>query len=117
MKHPEGSGFYYLSFAIAEWLRGISAERAVAYVEVDCFGGSCERSAALWQGGKLLYLAYEDAFQRAGVHVSLRENPVNQVLRLLGVSLSGALDEFEALGLGRHRETEDWISAAKESDG
>ena len=30
-------------------------------------------------------------------------------LRLIGVKVGAALDEFEAIGLHRHRHTEDWL--------
>lgn len=34
--------------------------------------------------------------------------PVSEALRRVGVELGDALDEFEVLGLGRHRHTGDW---------
>src|SRR3989440_7835863 len=34
----------------------------------------------------------------------------NQALRQLGVPRGAAFDEFEAVGLGRHRHTEDWLA-------
>ncbi|HTF08552.1 MAG TPA: hypothetical protein VK659_10325 [Asanoa sp.] len=32
-------------------------------------------------------------------------------LPLMGVQRSGQHDEFDALGLGRHRDTEEWLTA------
>jgi hypothetical protein len=37
--------------------------------------------------------------------------PFNQALRELGVDRGDAFDEFDALGLGRWRHTEDWLTA------
>jgi hypothetical protein len=34
----------------------------------------------------------------------------NQALRQLGVTRGAAFDEFEAVNLGRHRHTEDWLA-------
>ena len=35
--------------------------------------------------------------------------PINKVLNLLGVEVGTAFDEFEALELWKHRQTEDWL--------
>ena len=35
--------------------------------------------------------------------------PLSEGLRFLGVKKGSAPDEFEAVGLGRHRETDDWV--------
>jgi hypothetical protein len=37
----------------------------------------------------------------------------NQALRKLGVDRGEALDEFEALNLGKHRHTENWPAMAR----
>ncbi len=34
--------------------------------------------------------------------------PFNRILRELGVTCADAFDEFDAVGLYRHRSTEDW---------
>ncbi len=44
--------------------------------------------------------------------VDLARSPVNQVLRRLGVLRGEAIDEFDAVGLNRHRSTEDWVKIA-----
>jgi len=33
---------------------------------------------------------------------------INEALRALGVKASGMFDEFEAVGLGQHRDTDEW---------
>ena len=101
-------GFVYLTPTIAAWLSRISEDGAVAYVEVECYGGPCQRSAAIWDRGNLRHLAYDDDEWLASLRIPPVHNPVNQVLRYLGVSTEGSRDEFDALGFGRHRRTEDW---------
>jgi len=52
---------------------------------------------------------------RQPVGVVLREIaqwPFNQVLRRLGVLRGEAIDEFDAVGLNRHRSTDDWVKIA-----
>jgi len=34
---------------------------------------------------------------------------VDEALRALGVSASGAFDEFDAAGFGKRRHTDDWL--------
>ena len=38
-----------------------------------------------------------------------QQDVINEVLRMYGVSKNRSRDEFDAVGLGRHRSTEDWI--------
>jgi hypothetical protein len=71
---------------------------AVGYLEAEYFGGQGEQAAVLWQGG-----------QRQGVW-GPNYGALNTVLRALGVSASLVNeDEFDAVGLGRHRHTDEWL--------
>lgn len=36
-------------------------------------------------------------------------SPISQALRRLGVVKGDHVDEFDAIGLGRHRDTDDWL--------
>ena len=38
---------------------------------------------------------------------------ISQALRLIGVVTEQGMDEFDTLGLGRHRETHQWVESAK----
>lgn len=73
-----------------------SAKKKIAYVEAEFFGGDGTQAAAVWEEGSLIF----------GPVVA--NNAINQALRLLGVSKHEHLDEFAALSLGRHRDTEEW---------
>lgn len=37
-------------------------------------------------------------------------SPISRALARLGVTRAGARDEFDAVGLGRHRSTENWAT-------
>jgi len=58
-------------------------------------------------GGRLvlgpLFVGENEHFAPAG-------SPISQVLARLGAVREGHQDEFDAIGLGRHRDTEDWLS-------
>ena len=89
--------FYKFTPAISEWLRLISLSAPAAYVEAEYFGGSGGQSAVVWSLG---------AESLPPTHSS---DAINRALRLLGVSHGSWHDEFEAVGLPRHRHTDDWL--------
>jgi hypothetical protein len=95
---PAFEEFYGLGPGLAELGAGWSAGGAVAYVETDYFGGEGKQAAVLWERGPI---AYGPARGTLG--------PINDVLRRLGVERGGHTDEFDAAGLGRHRNNRDWI--------
>ena len=75
----------------------LSIESRLAYVEAEFFGG--EGTQAAW------LIENENEFKEAFVH----ESAINEALKWLGVSADSGRDEFDALGLGKHRDTADWI--------
>ncbi len=85
------------------WLAArLSAAGRVVYVEAEFFGGVGEQISAGWEAGQLVFGPVN-----AG-------DAINQALRWLGVKVEpvpGELlsDEFDGLGLGRHRFTERWV--------
>jgi hypothetical protein len=89
-------GFYKLSPEIEEWAKRISASGFVAYVEAEFFGGDGGQGAIAWNAG---YRVLEPINE---------QNAINRVLKLLGVDRKNAYDEFDAVGLGKHRDTNDW---------
>jgi hypothetical protein len=66
-----------------------------------------EQRAAVWADGGLvlgpLGVAEGERFPAAG-------SPISQALRRLGATAPDGEDEFSAVGLGRHRGSEAWIS-------
>lgn len=100
-------GFWRLPAGFERELAGWSADGPVAYVEAEFFGGVGTQRAALWAGGELalgpLSVDEGEPFEPAG-------SPISQVLARLGVRREGGLDEFDAAGLGRHRDTAGWLA-------
>jgi hypothetical protein len=79
----------------------------IAYVEVELFGGDGPSTAQVWEAGAVVF---------GPIHVSEDElvnppegSPASQALRRLGVDAGSHHDEFDAVGLGRHRFTEQWL--------
>ena len=100
-------GFEKLPANLEPLLATCSSAAPLSYVEAEFFGGDGTQRAALWSGGRLAAgpISLEED-QRWGPDGS----PISQILRLLGVDRGSRHDEFEALGLGRHRRTTDWLS-------
>jgi hypothetical protein len=70
--------------------------KQIAYVESEFFGGQGTQAAAIWKEGSLVFGPV------------IADDAINQALRLLGVSKEDRIDEFDALDLNRHRDTEKW---------
>ncbi|MGK4597926.1 MULTISPECIES: hypothetical protein [Amycolatopsis] len=85
-----------------------SEHGAVAYVEAEYFGGAGTQFAQVWEGGETvlgpLQVDEDEPDPADG-------SPISQALRRLGVLKGDHFDEFDAVGLGRHRDTDDWLSA------
>ena len=86
--------------AIAE---AIAKAGRVAYVEAEFFGGDGTQACVTW-----------DETLKASQPV-VDASAINTALRFLGVTVGDHHDEFDALGLGRHRATEDWEGMAEPS--
>jgi hypothetical protein len=95
----DAPGFFKLPTGFDRELAGWSAAGPVAYVEAEFFGGVGSQCAALWEGGRLTL----------GPMAADEDGPISQVLARLGVSRDGQRDEFDTVGLDRHRHTEDWL--------
>jgi hypothetical protein len=84
---------------LTAWLRDISRDGGVAYVEALFFGDSGGQEASVWRDGEVVL----------GPLTSSAAGPINEALRYLGVPLDPTRnDEFDALGLGQHRRTDQW---------
>jgi hypothetical protein len=104
----ELDGFWKAPAGFGSTLAACSAKGPVAYVEADYFGGTGTQSAQVWDNGKVvlgpLRLAEKEPSPAAG-------SPISQALRQLGATRGDHFDEFDAVGLGRHRDTERWLPA------
>ncbi|MFG2658671.1 hypothetical protein [Streptomyces sp. NPDC048425] len=102
-------GFWRLPGGFEKSLAAWSAAGPVAYVEAEYFGGVGEQRAAVWDGGTI---ALGPLHEEPGRRLPLDGSPVSQALRWLGVVATAGQDEFSAVGLDRHRHSEDWIADA-----
>ena len=73
----------------------------VAFVHSPTFGGTADEAVAVWREGELVWQARAEDLTD--------ERLSAEAFRLVGVVASEGLDEFDTLGLGRHRETEGWF--------
>jgi hypothetical protein len=69
-----------------------------AYVEAEYFGGTGTQASVVFRNGRI----------ELGPLVS--ESAINQAVAALGALKGSSHDEFEALGLGKYRETDGWLS-------
>jgi hypothetical protein len=86
--------------AVAE---AIAKAGRVVYVEAEFFGGDGTQACVTW-----------DATLQASQPL-VGTSAINTALRFLGVTVGDHHDEFDALGLGRHRATDDWEGMAEPS--
>lgn len=103
---PELGGFWKAPAGFGRVLAACSAAGPVAYIEADYFGGTGTQSAQVWDEGKValgpLHLGERERFAAGG-------SPISQALRRLGADKGDHFDEFDAVGLGRHRDTNGWL--------
>jgi len=102
--HPEG--FTYLSEQLAKELRLASVGGMLMYFETEYFGGSGVQGAAVFCDGATVFGPKAAEF-----------GPINEALARLGVRVSSpGRDEFDTVGLDRHRHTEDWLGEGRGDD-
>ena len=97
--------FWRLTTGLARLGAEMSRGGRVAYVETDYFGGSGDQAAMVWEDGEVLSPPYK-----------ARIGAIHSALMWLDVEKGEADDRFDALGLGRHRHTDDWAEAALAED-
>ena len=78
----------------------------LAYVEADYFGGHEEQTAIIFDSGQVQWTSPPGDAKSA----AWPNSPISQALRMLGVVAHPEKDEFDTVGLGRHRHTEAWLS-------
>ena len=83
--------------SVVDLLRSLSRDGRAAYIEAEIFGGAGLQACLLADAGEIVDTIYVD------VHA------INAALAFLGVTAEGGQDEFDAVGLGRHRWTEEWM--------
>ncbi|MER5987056.1 hypothetical protein [Streptomyces sp. NPDC001787] len=108
----ELDGFRKAPAGFERLLTACSEAGPVAYIEADYFGGAGTQTAQVWDAEKMvlgpLHLAEGEPSPSSGT-------PISQALRRLGAAAGDRVDEFSAVGLDRHRDTDDWLSPANRS--
>lgn len=102
-RETEPAGFLYTHSILMEAIARRSGATGLAYVAAELFGGVGDQGAVLYRSGSLEWIS-----EFGPIRKSMRLTPISQALQILGVDRTGHVDEFAAVGLGRHRRTEDW---------
>jgi hypothetical protein len=104
---PQPNGFWKMPAGFDHALAACSTTGPIAYLEADYFGGTGSQNAQVWDSGHSvlgpLHLAENQP-------IPADSGPISQALRRLGVDKGHHHDEFDAVGLGRHRDTDDWLA-------
>lgn len=90
--------FWKFSPALCALAVSLVEDRPYAYIETDYFGGVGTQAAGAWKGHEVVMAP-----------VQAEIGPINDVLSQLGVRRGLTQDQFDRVGLSRHRHTEDWL--------
>jgi hypothetical protein len=90
-------GFEFLSNVVSAWVQSLSQGMTLAYLEAEFISGEGTESAVVWRDGVRVL---------GPLHGT---GAVNRALRTLGVSVPSRREEFEVVGLGKHRNPEEWL--------
>ncbi|WP_160713459.1 hypothetical protein [Chitinophaga solisilvae] len=96
-------GFEYLTVTIEMNVLGAIKEKPLAYVEVTYFGGEGGQTGIIWKDGK------------RNAELAYGQEAINIVLRTFDVIADHNKDEFDTLGFGRYRHTQDWTQSGDHS--
>jgi|SRR5262245_7639243 len=104
--------FYKISPQLTHLAKQLSLAGPIAYIETEYFGGTGSQSAVVWENGTIILgpCTSETVYTADdGAQEPLAHGSINRALRCLGVLRETAIDEFDAVGLGRFRSNEGWI--------
>jgi len=88
----------FLTTDVEDVILALIGNDKLSYVEIEYFGGEGGQSGIIWKDGKRIF------------EIEFQQEVVNAILREFGVEKEEKMrDEFDTVGLGRHRNTEDWI--------
>jgi hypothetical protein len=89
--------FAFLTSNIQDRILELTPTGMIGYVEAEYHDGKGTQSGILWNNG--IRIAFFANINRA----------INAILKILGVSAEYGMDEFDTIGLDRHRDTSDWL--------
>jgi len=82
-------------------IKEFGKDKTIAKIETDYFGGSGHQSAKLFIENKRVYNESDE--------FNFGVNPINDVLKLMGVEPKPGMDRFDTIGLGKYRSNSDFI--------
>ncbi|MBI5101177.1 MAG: hypothetical protein HZB33_05010 [Nitrospirae bacterium] len=92
-------GWHSLPENIGELCSRLSMNGKIAYIEAEFFGGEGIQAYVLWQDGKMTG------------EVTISQTAINDAIHFLGAVPNPNLDHFDSVGLGTHRNTDDWLKS------
>lgn len=81
-------------------VRSFGKNKTIASISTDYFGGSGHQEAKLFVNNKKEYDKSSE--------YDFRSNPINDVLKMLGVSKKDGSDEFDTINLSNYRSNQDF---------
>jgi hypothetical protein len=82
-------------------IKEFGKDKTIAKIETDYFGGPGYQSAKLFVNNKRVYNESDE--------FNFGVNPINDVLKLMGVEPITVMDLFDTIGLGKYRSNSDFI--------
>jgi len=92
----EISSYEFLTENVENKTLDLIGNKKLAYVESEFFGGQGGHIGLIWEYGQREFMG------------EYKKDTLNEILKKLGVIRNGNQDEFETVGLDRHRNTKDW---------
>jgi hypothetical protein len=86
----------------------ISHNGSVACVNTYYFGAQGGQEALVSDKGSLRFSSASPGHDQ-----NWPNSPISQTLRIIGVVAEQGMDEFDTVGLGKHRETHRWAKSVK----
>jgi len=82
-------------------IKEFGKDKTIAKIETDYFAGPGYQSAKLFVNNKRVYNESDE--------FNFGVNPINDVLKLMGVEPITGMDLFDTIGLGKYRSNSDFI--------
>lgn len=101
----EPSGVIWCHSTLARAIEAASTDGSIIYVEAEFYSGRGGQGAVCFDRGRVIWSA-----PPGEIRTSSGRTQVSEALHLLGVEPGDAPDEFDAVGLGRHRFTQRWLA-------
>ena len=110
-------GFLELVDPVRRFAAALSVDGPVVYLHAEITGGTGTQGSVGWRDGRVDFGPVLTANIEADLETPeyllaehITQGAINRALRHLGVRAAAtAVDEFDTVGLGLHRDTDDWV--------